>query len=293
MISKSSLLHFRLPFSFFLLPIYLLALVSARDIDPVKAWMVFFVLHFLLYTASNGFNSYYDRDEESIGTLKFPPAVTPDLVFLSLALDAAAIVLALNVGWMFACGCFLYGLASKAYSWQKIRIKKYPVLGWLFTGIGQGSLTFLLVAISISNTRPSDILAFHLCFPAIATGLFVLGFYPLTQIYQHAEDSRRHDKTISLALGTRRTFFLAAVFMVGSLFLFCCYFSAVSGIISVVLFIVSVVPAAIYFLLWFFKTIKDKSKADYAHAMRMCIMTSGGLNAFLSAYLFLIPKNGY
>ena len=54
MISRSTLLHLRIPFSFFLLPVYLFAL----SISNTPAWQnvlfVFFIVHFLLYPATNG-----------------------------------------------------------------------------------------------------------------------------------------------------------------------------------------------------------------------------------------------
>jgi hypothetical protein len=81
MVSKSTLLHVRLPFSWFLLPVYMMALTFAPSIDLKNAALVFVMLHIFLYTASNGFNSYYDRDKESIGGLRNPPPVTSDLLY--------------------------------------------------------------------------------------------------------------------------------------------------------------------------------------------------------------------
>ena len=66
---KNILLHLRIPFSFFLLPIYLFALSQSPAVDVTKAWWVFFILHFMLFPASNAYNSYYDKDEGSIGLL--------------------------------------------------------------------------------------------------------------------------------------------------------------------------------------------------------------------------------
>ena len=252
----------------------------------MKAWIVFFVLHFLLYTASNGFNSFYDRDKESIGSLLRPPAVTPDLLWLSLALDAAAVAVAFFVGWQFACGCFIYGLGSKAYSWDKIRIKKRPLIGWLWAGIGQGTLTFLLVVLSVKGTLLSDVAGFGVWFPAMAAGFFILGIFPITQIYQHGEDGRRGDVTISLKLGVRGTFLLSASFMAASVAVYFSYFLLSRGAMIAAWFLASTAPAAIYFLRWFILAWKDGAKADYCRAMRMCILASTGLNVFGLAVLF-------
>ena len=46
---------------------------------------------------------------------------------------------------------------------------------------------------------------------ALVSTLFLCGSYPLTQVYQHEEDARRGDRTLSLRLGIRGTFVFAAV----------------------------------------------------------------------------------
>jgi 4-hydroxybenzoate polyprenyltransferase len=287
MISRSSLAHIRIPFSYFLMPVFFLALFSAGPIDQVKAWIVFFILHLLLYPASNGFNSYYDRDAESIGTLKHPPAVTRDLLWLSLGLDACALGLALFVGPLFTLGCFIYGCASKAYSWDKIRIKKYPIFGWLFTGACQGPLTFLMIAVSVGTTRLAGVASFTVWFPALASGLFILGFYPLTQIYQHKEDATRHDRTISLLLGVRGTFYFTAPLLGASIIAFVYFLGTCFGSRHALVFLVMLLPALVYFTLWFIMVFKDEAKADFSHATRMSLISSSGINLFFFISLFL------
>ena len=125
MISRSTLLHLRIPFSFFLLPVYLFAL----SISNTPAWQnglfVFFIVHFLLYPASNGYNSYFDKDKKSIGGLRNPPAVTKDLYNVSIILDIVAITFGLVINKWFALMLFIYGMISKAYSHPSVRIKKY------------------------------------------------------------------------------------------------------------------------------------------------------------------------
>src|SRR5688572_33056168 len=113
MLTRSSWLHLRIPFSYFLLPVYLFSLSISPNLNESRLLWVFVILHFFLYPASNGFNSYFDKDEGSIGGLKYPPPVTKGLYFLSLIFDGGAIVLAyLKIGWPFALMVFVYGLAS-------------------------------------------------------------------------------------------------------------------------------------------------------------------------------------
>jgi 1,4-dihydroxy-2-naphthoate octaprenyltransferase len=70
MLRTSTIKLLRIPFSFFLSPIYFFSLAQVPHIDWANAVLIFFILHFLIYPASNGYNSYMDRDTESIGGLE-------------------------------------------------------------------------------------------------------------------------------------------------------------------------------------------------------------------------------
>src|SRR5690242_2245299 len=130
MLSISSWLHLRIPFSYFLLPVYLFALaISPNPTNHSVLWS-FLIIHLLLYPASNGYNSYFDKDEKSIGGLKNPPPVNKGLYALSLLFDLVALVLAGQlINLTFAIMLLIYGLASKAYSHPAVRLKKYPITG--------------------------------------------------------------------------------------------------------------------------------------------------------------------
>ena len=66
MFSQSSWLHLRIHFSFFLLPIFLFSLSLSPNLSGERILWVFIILHLILYPASNGYNSYFDKDEKSI-----------------------------------------------------------------------------------------------------------------------------------------------------------------------------------------------------------------------------------
>src|SRR5688572_30081117 len=145
MLSRSSWLHLRIPFSFFLLPIFLFSLSVSPNLNGPRIGWVFFILHFLLYPASNGYNSYFDKDEKSIGGLKNPPPVHKGLYYLSLLLDLVAVVLGyLKINLVFAVFLLIYGLVSKAYSHPAVRLKKYAITGWIVAGLFQGLFTFVM-----------------------------------------------------------------------------------------------------------------------------------------------------
>jgi 4-hydroxybenzoate polyprenyltransferase len=132
MFSRSTWQHLRIPFSYYLLPVYLFSLSVSPNINGSRLFWVFFIVHFLLYPASNGYNSYFDKDEKSIGGVKNPLPVSKGLYYMSLLFDMAAVVLGfVMINLTFAIMLFVYGLISKAYSHPLIRLKKYPLAGWL------------------------------------------------------------------------------------------------------------------------------------------------------------------
>src|SRR5436189_561507 len=117
MLSTSTIKLLRIPFSFFLSPVYFFSLAQVPDINLAKAILIFFILHFLIYPASNGYNSYMDRDTESIGGLKNPPPPSRQLFLITIVLDTAGVLLSLLISIYFMFCILLYICASKAYSY--------------------------------------------------------------------------------------------------------------------------------------------------------------------------------
>src|SRR3954468_14736061 len=111
MFSRSSWLHLRIPFSYYLLPVFLFSLSASPNFNESRLAWVFIILHLFLYPASNGYNSYFDKDEKSIGGLKNPPPVNKGLYYLSILFDVIAIVLGyVKISLLFALMLFVYGL---------------------------------------------------------------------------------------------------------------------------------------------------------------------------------------
>src|SRR5580698_4261630 len=118
---KSTIKLMRIPFSYFLMPVFLFALSQVKNIDVKNTVLCFIALHLFIYPASNGYNSYMDNDTTSIGGLKNPPTPTKKLFYLSVAFDVCGLVLALVVSLHFFICLLAYMLASKAYSYKGIR----------------------------------------------------------------------------------------------------------------------------------------------------------------------------
>ena len=287
MFTRSSWLHLRIAFSLFLLPIFLFSLSLSPNFNGSRIFWVFFILHFLLYPASNGYNSYFDKDEKSIGGLKDPPPVDKGLYFLSLTLDVVAIILSyIKINTTFAVMVLIYGLVSKAYSHPLIRLKKYAWTSWLITGLFQGLFTFLMCYIGVNDFGINSTWKWEVLLPGVLTMAMLLANYPLTQVYQHEEDKKRGDNTLSAKLGILGTFyFVGAVFTfsVGS-FLF--YFKFIFGEKYAWAFLLAILPLLAYFFYWFMAILKDRRNADYTHTMQLNFISSLFLNVYF-IYLFL------
>ena len=140
--TRSALLHMRFFFSFFLLPVYVFALSQAPQIVISKALLVFICWHLFIYPASNGYNSYFDKDEGSIALLEKPPIVDKSLYWFSLLFDLIGFLLGLLVSFEFALATIIYGLLSKMYSHPSIRLKKNPIASFLVVFVFQGAFVY-------------------------------------------------------------------------------------------------------------------------------------------------------
>lgn len=287
MIKKSTWQHLRFPFSFFLLPVFLFALSLSAYPNPARTILVFAILHFLLYPASNGYNSYFDKDEKSIGALKNPPPVSKELYNVALFLDLTAVLLGLLIGWFFVVMLLFYGLASKAYSHPSTRLKRYPIVGWIIAGFFQGFFTFVMVYIGINGILPQDSLKAIVLFAAALSSMLLWGSYPMTQIYQHEEDAKRGDRTMSLLLGITGTFYFTAIFFsianAGFLIFYYLYF----GLLYALGFQLFLLPVLIYFFRWWVLVKTDITKADFDHTMRLNLISSACMNLFFVLFYLL------
>lgn len=275
------LLHLRFPFSFFLMPVYFFALGISPNLNGSRLLWSFLIIHFLIYPASNGYNSYFDKDEKSIGGLKNPPPVNKGLYYTSLALDLFALLLAFfKISPWFAGLLLVYGLASKAYSHPSIRLKKFPVGGLLTVAFFQGFFTFVMSYIGINNFTPENLWNDRVIIPAILSSLFLLGTYPMTQIYQHEEDFARGDQTVSLKFGVRGTFiFVMAVFSIITLG-YLGYFYQYHSIRFAQAFFIALLPVVIFFLIWFVRAWYNPAKANYSNTMWLNFLSAFCLNGF-------------
>lgn len=265
------------------MPVYWFALSQVTVINWPDAILVFFILHLLVYPASNGYNSYMDRDTGSIGGIENPLQPTRHLFYVTIMMDVIAVALSLLITPLFSVGILLYILASRAYSYRKIRLKKYPIIGYLTVVIFQGAVTFFLVyhGSEINHTTIVPALAL------LASSLLIGGFYPLTQIYQHKEDIEDGVVTISYKLGYKGTFiFTMIVYSTAFATLGLLFFLNLEWDQFIILQIF-MLPVLVYFFTWFSKVYVNKKEANFKNTMRMNLVASSCTNAGFITILIL------
>jgi 1,4-dihydroxy-2-naphthoate octaprenyltransferase len=264
-LKDSTIKLLRIPFSFFLSPIYLFALALVPQINWFNAVLIFIILHFLIYPASNGYNSYMDRDTESIGGLEKPPPPSQQLYLTTIVLDVLGILLSLIVGWWFAAGIVSYIAFSKAYSYRGIRLKKFAYIAYLAVVIFQGGVTFLMVYYGSSALEQNPIPWQGMVICALLIG----GFYPITQIYQHQQDFQDGVQTISYKLGYTGTFIFCAIvyFLAWSVMIY--FFLTTHRENQLLLVSFFFLPIIVYFLKWFAMVQRDSRQANFRNTMVM------------------------
>ncbi|WP_431211920.1 UbiA family prenyltransferase [Puia sp. P3] len=206
---------------------------------------------------------------------------------MTLGMDVLALVLGALIGVYFVAGLALYILASRAYSYRGIRLKKYPIIGFITVVSCQGALVFFMVyqgchvaaAIQESLQAPAEAM--------IACSLLLGGFYPLTQIYQHEADRKDGVRTLSLLLGYRGTFVFTGVVYTIAFMLLAHYFLLTLQIREFQVLATCMLPVVVYFLIWAVKVWKDPREASYSNTMRMNLIASACTNAGFIAVLVM------
>ncbi len=279
------LLHLRIPFSVFLMPVFWFAFSRVQTSNIFDVLLIFSLLHLLVYPSSNGYNSYMDNDTESIGGIEHPPKVPKAMFWVSVSMDILALIACVFFFNFGVAGLLLgYILASRAYSYRGIRLKKYPVLGFLTVAIFQGPVIFSLVLLALNSSILGTnewLLGIFISFLLIGAG------YPLTQIYQHKQDRADDVQTLSLLLGIRGTFIFSALlfaFLGISMSLFFIFFG--KGISDILLLLGCLSPVAYYFGNWMYQTFLDERNANFTKTMGMNKIGSIALNLFFILLLF-------
>lgn len=287
---QSTVKHLRLPFSFFLMPVFLFAVSQASIINWRTTAIAFFILHLFVFPSSNGYNSFQDNDTGSIGGLKNPPKVSRNLYRATLLMDVAAVLGGLLISYSFSLFVFIFIMISRAYSYRRVRLKKYAVTGFLTVFLFQGAFVYLMASSAISPFSFVNFFTLNNIICMSVASLFIGSVYPLTQIYQHKADKEDGVTSLSYKLGYNGTFvFSGILFTIATVFLFY-YFNLKHQQFSVLLFIALMLPVIIDLSVWYARVRKNTDYANFENTMTMNLLTSTCMNLY---FLVLILNNHY
>ena len=271
--SFSTFLHLRFFFSVFLLPVFFFALSQVPEINWNSAILTFIIWHLLVYPASNGYNSFFDKDEGSIALIEKPPPVDKSLYYFSLTLDLIALILTIFVGWALFFAVLIYGTFSKMYSHPSIRLKKYPFISFFIVFLFQGAFVYWSTYASVSGMNSLYGWNLNFTIAGLICSCLIGATYPLTQVYQHAEDSKRGDKTLSLVLGIRGSFYFSAgLFLLSGVLIFA-YWYRLDLLTNFWLFLIISGPVFILFVSWFVEVYKNPDDANFKKMSRMTLLS--------------------
>lgn len=206
-----------------------------------------------------------DRDETPIGGLKNPLQPTRQLFYVTVIMDCVAITLSFFISSLFAMGILIYILASRAYSNRRIRLKQYPIIGFLTVFIFQGAAIFFITyhAISPNLTKEVPII------PCIISSLLIGALYPLTQIYQHEEDKKDGVISISYLLGKKITFLFSMLLFLTATFLFYLRFHQQNRLNEFYWYLLIMLPVVLFFLYWMMKVWRNGNAANFKNSLLM------------------------
>lgn len=284
-LARDLFIHLRLHYQILLAPIFLWGYYLADGTPDGHFWLAFLAFHVFLYGGTTAYNSYYDRDEGPVGGLQSPPPVTRALLPFSLIMQGIGAVLAAFVNPAFFAIYLTIFVLATAYSHPRIRWKGRPLTGLLTVALGQGVLAALggWVAAGRSMTALSALAWLGI----LSVTLVTTGFYPITQIYQVAEDRARGDITFATWAGPGRTFLFALVTQgVAALVLIWIIARLMGGWqAALVALFYGVLLLATF--RWARTYDPERVIANFRRVMRINMVTSLGFLGFLCVHLFL------
>jgi 4-hydroxybenzoate polyprenyltransferase len=188
----------------YLLAVGLAGAAGGERLGPAVLGLLLWVV--CLNGGTLALNSAFDRDEGDVAYLRRPPVPPRHLAAFSLGLMGGGQILAFRLAAPYPMVYALCAVLSLAYSVPPLRLKSVAGADWVINMWGFG--TFTPYAGWTATGLPID----------LARGMVLLGFcplfaalYPLTQLYQLEEDTRRGDRTLACVLGVRRSLTVALV----------------------------------------------------------------------------------
>ncbi len=288
-----ALILLRIPFSFFLSPVFFFAFAMSDSPDFLKMAALFIALHLFIYPASNAYNSYMDQDEGSIGGLKNPPKAGILVLWLSILFNAIGfIIVYFMIGRLAFILLAAYVLASTLYSWKAVRLKQYAILSFLTVMFFQGACIYSLVFL-FGQVCSYDLALAQVNYkiPAIISSILIAGVYPMTQIYQHKADAKSGVNTLSMSLGIKGTFmFCGNAFGIATALLGYHFFQLQQSHLFYI-FLLFNFPLVAFFLWWAYKVWDDPNQANFRYTMMLNKTSSIAMVLYFTLVYFIKHTN--
>lgn len=280
------LVHLRLPFQLTLAPVFLWGWLLAGGSDLRAFAGAFAAVHICLYGGVTAFNSYYDRDQGPVGGLERPPPIQQTLLPLALLVQAVGLLLAASLNLTFGGIYVAFAALAAAYSHPRFRLKNGPLRSVAVVAVGQGILAFLGAWAAARGEVGSAFTATGLLGAAAAT-LIVVGFYPLTQVFQVEEDRARGDRTLAVAWGTPVCLRLAVLGQALGGGLMAALAAIRYGPADGLLLLAGLAIQLTWLVRWARKFESGKVLANYRWVMRMAGASAAGTGLYLVGRLVL------
>ena len=249
--------------------------VPDPELEPFVAQ--FFNVHILLNGGITAYNSYWDDDDGPIGGIEHPPKMKRWMHPASILVQGIGLAFAWKEGAYFVALWVLTMFLSAFYSGPP-RWKGHPVGSLVCVGVGTGTNTFLMGYLAAGGAG----LSLPILGAAVGTAALLLSLYPVSQIFQLAEDRARGDRTFAVVYGTTgiHRFYVAAYgfglgLLAASLF-------SVRPTWAVIVAVVGIAAGA---LTWRVLSRLSPDRAQYHPVMRL------KYGASLSFVLFLIAAH--
>ncbi len=273
-------IHLRLHYQFFILSGgYLMGGLLVAEPDWVTFWFQFINVHVLLFGGATVFNSWHDKDEGPIGGLQNPPKMKKWMRDLSLILQFAGLLWALLAGYFYSGFYLLSILLFWLYSTPVARWKGRPLLSLLAIGISTGTNSLIMGALA-AGAGPDALIIFA----GIGTAFMILSLYPVSQIYQIADDRKRGDITFASEYGLDGVrWFNALTFILGvAIITFVLYY--LYRPLSMVFLVIGILVWLI--LLWWIRTL-SMDRDQYNQVMKIKYLVSGSFVLFIVTALMI------
>jgi 4-hydroxybenzoate polyprenyltransferase len=242
-------------------------------------WLVFFVIHIPFYGGSTALNSYYDRDEGPVGGLWNPPKVTRQLWTFAVGLQVLGLILMFFISRPIFYLSLIMGAMSTAYSHPATRLKARPWASLLmisfFQGMGGTAAGWLFV-----QGDWSSLLALKPLAGLLSAALVITGFYPLTQVYQRAEDRRQGVISFAVYAG-ERTFALSIASLLSAAAVMAALSWRYLGHLEAFLVGLSLVGQAGLVGLWWLEYDDEQVQRNYRWMMRLGYLMTAGFFGFI------------